>query len=470
MATTSNSRKTNSHKKNILLFLLALIITGTLTGLITSHKTQKRVEAEELALQQAEEQRVTDSIHVSDSLAYHHLISPKWGDTEVQPGEGLFQVVQRFGINQTNFLAIYNKLRFETELSLRVGQKFAVKYTPDSTRIMEFQYIPNRVQTHRILIDTLTDSLSYILDEKATITKFQFIEGELAENSTLSQSLLESGTPSSIANTVGNVLTCKIAFNTDARVHDVFQVLLKEEYYNDTILSGRTKILYASYQGNRAGFTEAYYYQDTIPKSIYTAHYTKDGEALIFSGLRYPLDALRITSNYGYRIHPVTGGKKLHAGIDYAGRVGTKVYAVAPGKVVLSSYDKYSGNKVAIRHSDGYISYYLHLNKRKVSLGQKVISRQIIGTVGKTGRVTGPHLHFGFKKPNGRWMNPSHKRMIATPKLKGRRRELLLQQINIIDSLRANNQPEAITEEIKAEENLTSTGLDTSKELGASVE
>jgi murein DD-endopeptidase MepM/ murein hydrolase activator NlpD len=125
----------------------------------------------------------------------------------------------------------------------------------------------------------------------------------------------------------------------------------------------------------------------------------------------------------------------MHRGVDLRGRRGQAVRAVASGMVVASSYNKFAGNKVAIKHRDGSTSYYLHLNKRNVRKGQWVKSYQNIGTVGATGRVTGPHLHFGFKKPNGRWMNPMNKRMIATPKLAGARLDNLEKQILMAESL-----------------------------------
>ena len=119
----------------------------------------------------------------------------------------------------------------------------------------------------------------------------------------------------------------------------------------------------------------------------------------------------------------------MHRGVDLRGKKGSLVHAVASGKVILSSFNTFAGNKVAIRHSDGSTSYYFHLNKRSVKKGSYVRAHQVIGTVGATGRVTGPHLHYGFKKPNGRWMNPLNKRMIATPKLTGERFIALQEQI-----------------------------------------
>jgi murein DD-endopeptidase MepM/ murein hydrolase activator NlpD len=75
------------------------------------------------------------------------------------------------------------------------------------------------------------------------------------------------------------------------------------------------------------------------------------------------------------------------------------------------------------------------LHKRSVRTGQRVQARQVIGTTGASGRVTGPHLHFGFQDERGRWINPALKRMIATPKLQGERLQKLQQQIQAIDQV-----------------------------------
>jgi murein DD-endopeptidase MepM/ murein hydrolase activator NlpD len=192
------------------------------------------------------------------------------------------------------------------------------------------------------------------------------------------------------------------------------------------------RVLYASYDGARVKHSEAFWYQEADPKSSFNAHYTEAGEALIHSGLRYPLDRLHITSGFGWRTHPVTGGRSFHNAVDYRAAAGAPVYAVADGLVTQSSYDDASGNFVAIMHSDISQSYYLHLSQRGVRQGQYVRGGQVIGKVGNTGRSSGPHLHFGIKQPNGSWMNPLLKRMIATPKLEGERLAALKGQVQNI--------------------------------------
>ncbi len=386
-----------------------------------------------------ETKRIADSTKTADSLTAHLITtSNKWKYDEILPGNGVFQVLERMGIDVKTKMDIINKLRFNVELiNLKAGEKFAALYTPDTTKLLEFHYMPNRITLHKIIIDTATSKMSYKEEIKETVVKHRMVTGSLGAGSTLNQSLLDAGFSRAITQVVNGILLCKISFRTDARVNDDFAVLLQEEFYKDTIVSEKTKVLYTSYNGKRAGFHDAYRYQDSDPKSIYNAHYTTDGQALVHSGIRYPVDRLHVSSGYGWRIHPVTGRRKMHQGVDYSGPVGTPIYAVAAGKVVTSGYDKYSGNKVAIRHADNSKSYYLHLNRKLVAVGQQVRARQVIGKMGRTGRVTGSHLHLGFKKPNGKWMNPNSKRMIATPKLKGERLTQLQNQIVDIQEVRA---------------------------------
>jgi murein DD-endopeptidase MepM/ murein hydrolase activator NlpD len=88
-----------------------------------------------------------------------------------------------------------------------------------------------------------------------------------------------------------------------------------------------------------------------------------------------------------------------------------------------------NGNKVVVKHTDGTKTYYLHLSKRLVKKGNSVVARQQIAKLGRTGRVTGPHLHFGIKSSKGKWVNPLLKRMIATPKLKAEKYARFLTQV-----------------------------------------
>ncbi len=345
--------------------------------------------------------------------------------SSIKNGQGLFQAMAEINIDSQVSLQLINALRDEVEFSkLKVGDTLEASFNHQS-KLVAFSFSQNLAQKH--MLKSINDTWVYEFVEEETIWRPRLIEGNLSQGETLSSSLSKHGLSGMMAAKVSDILMCKINFRFDARADDNFKVFLNERWYEGQVIE--SKILYTSYNGPRTGFHESFFYDDDV-KSTYTAHYTAEGEALIRSGLRYPVGHLHIRSGYGKRRHPVTGKIAYHRGVDLRGRIGAPVYAVAHGRVIESKYTEYGGNKVAIRHADSSISYYLHLNKRFVKKGDVVKSHQQIGQVGKTGRVTGPHLHFGFKNAKGRWMNPMHKRMIATPKLAGERLLSLKNQID----------------------------------------
>jgi len=114
-----------------------------------------------------------------------------------------------------------------------------------------------------------------------------------------------------------------------------------------------------------------------------------------------------ISSGYGFRIHPVTGVRKLHAGIDIPCSTGTTIVAAASGTVVDAGYNAYNGNYLKISHGNGLETMYLHCSKLLVSSGARVSGGQMIAKSGATGMVSGAHLHFVVKK-NGNYVNPQN--------------------------------------------------------------
>ena len=129
------------------------------------------------------------------------------------------------------------------------------------------------------------------------------------------------------------------------------------------------------------------------------------------SGYQWPLPAsnLKLTSAFGYRIHPVTHVPHSHTGIDVSATTGTPITAAKSGQVIISEEGTGStwsyGNYVVIDHGDGTTTLYAHMNYRAVSEGEIVTQGQYIGDVGATGNVTGPHLHFEVRV-NGQRVDP----------------------------------------------------------------
>ena len=105
----------------------------------------------------------------------------------------------------------------------------------------------------------------------------------------------------------------------------------------------------------------------------------------------------RITSEYGTRNDPFTGKPKKHRGIDFAGKIGTELMAVAPGRVVSAGERVGYGTTVEIDHGLGFSTLYAHLSQIIVSRGDWVRPGTVIGLAGSSGRSTGPHLHYEIR-------------------------------------------------------------------------
>ena len=118
-----------------------------------------------------------------------------------------------------------------------------------------------------------------------------------------------------------------------------------------------------------------------------------------------PAASMMLSSGFGYRSDPFTGGGAMHAGLDFKGPVGTPILAAAEGKVVLAGFHGGYGNMIEIRHANGLVTRYAHLSGFNVRSGQMVERGVQIGRMGSTGRSTGSHLHFEVRQ-NGQAINP----------------------------------------------------------------
>ena len=118
-----------------------------------------------------------------------------------------------------------------------------------------------------------------------------------------------------------------------------------------------------------------------------------------------PVEGGWYSSNFGWRIDPFNGVRAFHEGMDFMAESGTEARAAAAGVVAFADFHSQYGNMIEIDHGNGLITRYAHLSKRLVKIGDVVLSGGTIGQVGRTGRATGPHLHFEVRQ-NGAPLNP----------------------------------------------------------------
>jgi murein DD-endopeptidase MepM/ murein hydrolase activator NlpD len=236
--------------------------------------------------------------------------------------------------------------------------------------------------------------------EELVVLDFKIESISFPMRGTLEQSVARAGEGSRLASELKAIFKWDIDFGEWKR-GDVCKVLFQRRYADDRP-SGYGDILCAVYEGKEIKKVAIQFHDNSSIK-----YYDANGVELRKIFLRSPLGArqLRITSNWGSRIHPITRIRKDHKGVDYGAPLGTPVLAVAAGVVTFAGWNGGYGNQVWVRHSNGRESRYGHLKKIDVRKGQHVEQGRRIGLVGMTGMATGPHLDFEILE-GGRHVNP----------------------------------------------------------------
>lgn len=247
--------------------------------------------------------------------------------------------------------------------------------------------------------------------------------------SSLYEALADAGEKASLAVRIGDIFGWEIDFIRDLRKNDQFTVVV-EKRFREGKFQGYGHVLAARFV-NQGNAHEGYYMKD---KDGFTQYYTAEGKNLRRAFLKAPLKFTRISSKYSNRrLHPILKTYRPHHGIDYAAPRGTPVSAIGNGKVVKIARSRGAGKYVKIRHSNGYESAYLHLNRfaKGLKVGKKVTQGQTIAYVGSTGLSTGPHLDFRMKK-NGKYINPTRATNPRAPKATKEQIVLLKEKVKLL--------------------------------------
>jgi murein DD-endopeptidase MepM/ murein hydrolase activator NlpD len=214
----------------------------------------------------------------------------------------------------------------------------------------------------------------------------------------LRDTLTAAGLPADLTAQLGRIFAGGLDVSTRAQAGDRYRVVYERAR------SGRSAL-----KRGRISAVEITLAGRTYSAVWFVAPGRTDGDYFSFAGTRLvaqpfamPLNYGRVSSPFGYRIHPVTGEHLFHTGVDLTAPIGTPVVAASPGTVQFVGSDSGYGKHVVVRHAGGYTSYYAHLSAFASGLrvGAKVSAGQLLGAVGQTGVATGPHLHFEVRRNN----------------------------------------------------------------------
>lgn len=275
-------------------------------------------------------------------------------------------------------------------IKLRVGAKLSFGYDDDA-RLKEISYPASALENLVIELDGPAVA-SAELREVPFQTVEHVVSGEIY--SSLYEAALAAGMSTEVVMEMVRIFGWDIDFVLDIRNGDSFHVVFEEFQLNGKRLASGP-ILAAEFTTQNQTY-RAIRYTD---KSGEASYYTPEGESMLGTFLRSPVEFSRISSRFGKRLHPILKTWRAHKGVDYAASRGTPIRATADGKVIHAGNKGGYGKAIILRHAGRFSTLYAHMNgfAKDVRSGARVKQGQVIGYVGSTGLATGPHLHYEFR-------------------------------------------------------------------------
>ena len=212
----------------------------------------------------------------------------------------------------------------------------------------------------------------------------------------------QSGIENSIVAQFARLYGFEIDFQRDLRNNDKIKVFYERFLDDDGVAQRTGNIIYSEIKNSDKNII---LYRYEYPNGA-IGYFTPEGKSIERTLMRTPINGAKLSSRYGFRIHPILGYNLMHQGTDFAAAVGTPVMASGAGVVEYAGWKGGYGKFITIRHSSTYQTNYAHLSDyaKGIRRGARVQQGQVIGYLGSTGSSTGPHLHYevvvGGKKQN----------------------------------------------------------------------
>ncbi|WP_159739335.1 peptidoglycan DD-metalloendopeptidase family protein [Vibrio atypicus] len=344
----------------------------------------------------------------------------RWEKHTIGSGDSMALLFQRAGLSSRLLyqLTSTNKEIANRLTKVRPGDTFQFGFDADNNLIQ----IKRKLSAYETFLVTKSENgYTSSVDKKQVHYQYNYASNTITSN--FWNAGVGAGLTANQIMELAGIFGWDIDFALDIRKNDSFEILYQEKVVEGEVV-GRGKIMAAIFTNQGDTFK-------AILDDKSGNYYDENGRAMKKAFLRSPLDFRRVTSNFNpTRRHPVTGKVRAHRGTDYAAPVGTPIWAAGDGTVLKSSYNQFNGNYVFIKHSNTYITKYLHLTKRMVKTGQRVKQGQTIGTLGGTGRVTGPHLHYEFLV-NGVHKNARTVKLPQSKSLTGKTKAIFIANANL---------------------------------------
>ena len=347
-------------------------------------------------------------------------------------GDSLQRILSDQKISQTDINNVLNTLRREYNVGpLRKDQKIYLIVKRDKNG--------NFVSRLTVNVDNITSVHVFLnkdnLYEAKRVTKVLTKKNHFVETTIdrgIYRSAKESGIENSIVARFARLYGFEVDFQRDLKKNDKIRIFY-ERFLDDDGVSQRTGDIIYSEIINADKNIILYRYE--YPNGT-KSYFTPEGKSIEKSLMRTPINGAKLTSRYGFRMHPILGFNHLHQGTDFAAPIGTPVMASGSGTVEYVGWKGGYGKFISIRHSTVYQTNYAHLQDyaKGIRRGAKVQQGQIIGYSGNTGSSTGPHLHYEVVV-NGKKENSQTLKLPSSAPLEGNNKNFFEIQKRNIDNL-----------------------------------
>lgn len=395
-----HNQKNRIKKRHWVLGSFAILagswITHSTTANISTHKPESTVlRMADISLIQLSETEAGSLANTLDTGVFENAKIAEEESYEtishtVKRGESLGSIFRTLGFDLSIPHYISQHDIAQQLVSLSIGKTLDFKLDQEK-QLKRLVYRSNALQELVVSFDGLQVSEAELQDLPYTLEE-QTISGEI--NSSLYEAALSAGMSNGLVMEMVRIFGWDIDFVQDIRSGDSFHVIHNDYLLNDEKVADGN-ILAAEFTTQGQTY-RAVRFEDSEGSVSY---YTPEGESMLGTFLRSPVEFSRISSRFGKRRHPISKKWKAHKGVDYAAGRGTPIRATADGKVVHAGNKGGYGKTIVLRHAGRFSTLYAHMNgyAKGVRSGSRVKQGQVIGYVGTTGYSTGPHLHYEFR-------------------------------------------------------------------------
>lgn len=337
----------------------------------------------------------------------------------VRAGDTLQDALTRTGIDASTASDIANALySVFNPKKLRAGQELELAYNAivvdGETPLLKMDL---EVTPGYLVSVARNGDGTFAAREIITPTHREFVRAEGTIDSSLFEAAQNQGVPQDVMAALVKLFSYDVDFQRDIQKGDTFSVLYERTVTEDGRTVNNHDIAYAAMNvGGQPLKLYAFEHPDGGVE-----YYNEKGEGIRKALMRTPVNGARLTSSFGQRKHPILGYSLMHRGVDFGATTGTPVMAAGDGVIEKAGPNGAYGNYIRVRHNGDFSTAYAHLSRfgAGVAGGKRVRQGQIIGYVGATGRVTGPHLHFEILRNNAQ-VNPITVKLQGAQKLDGK--------------------------------------------------